>query len=447
MLRFHLGDEVFWSAVRLYLQRFKFKTVETNDFRATMEEVSGKSLVKFFEQWFERPGYPKLKVAFEYNAKEKTGTFHVEQTLKDQMPFILKTQVAWHSGVEGLQVRTIEIDTEKRSYSYSMTAEPNFVQFDPYCVLVHAAEFDPGRDMLIKQLHQSNVIGRIHAAHTLAKSGRREDAMAIADAYKKEKFWGAKREMAEAIADMYTSYAREWLAATLLGESDAMVLETSFELASDLQGEQIADSCLQRLRRGDLGYRAAAWAWHALGRQRESAPLNEMLAASKKVDLQHGFEQAGALRGMAISRQTAALDHLVSALKPGGQHYRSRAGAAAGLGILARTIDRGGRAKIQDALSAAMQDEHYWVRQAAAQAIVRGGFVASKAELQAYGRALPKQERVVVDAWLDGLADPDHSAVATAEDKVRDLEEKLRKLTDRLDKLESSKKTKVTQNA
>src|SRR5213078_3618228 len=68
-LRCELGDEVFWAAVRDYLQRYNGKVVETDDFRHVMEEHSGRALGKFFDQWFYTAAYPDLKVTFSYDDK------------------------------------------------------------------------------------------------------------------------------------------------------------------------------------------------------------------------------------------------------------------------------------------------------------------------------------------------------------------------------------------
>lgn len=37
------------------------KVVETSDFRKCLEEVSGRSLVRFFEQWFYSPSFPQVR--------------------------------------------------------------------------------------------------------------------------------------------------------------------------------------------------------------------------------------------------------------------------------------------------------------------------------------------------------------------------------------------------
>ncbi|MCH8940715.1 MAG: phosphoadenosine phosphosulfate reductase family protein, partial [Chloroflexi bacterium] len=62
MLHELLGDEDFWRGTRLYLDRFKGKMAETDDFRHALEDVSGVSLEQFFDQWVFRPGLPRLRV-------------------------------------------------------------------------------------------------------------------------------------------------------------------------------------------------------------------------------------------------------------------------------------------------------------------------------------------------------------------------------------------------
>jgi len=39
------------------------KVVETSDFRKCLEEVSGRSLVRFFEQWFYSPSFPQVRTS------------------------------------------------------------------------------------------------------------------------------------------------------------------------------------------------------------------------------------------------------------------------------------------------------------------------------------------------------------------------------------------------
>lgn len=62
MLRNEIGDEAFLNGLRLFYTRFKFSNVVTEDFRAVMEEVSGKDLARFFKQWLYIGGQPELTI-------------------------------------------------------------------------------------------------------------------------------------------------------------------------------------------------------------------------------------------------------------------------------------------------------------------------------------------------------------------------------------------------
>ena len=74
MLRHKVGEEAFWEGTRAYLQRFGADVAEGADFRRCLEAASGQSLARFFEQWFESPGCPKLKAAWSYDADKGQGT-------------------------------------------------------------------------------------------------------------------------------------------------------------------------------------------------------------------------------------------------------------------------------------------------------------------------------------------------------------------------------------
>src|SRR5262249_44283651 len=58
MLRHQLGEEVFWRAVAKYLNDHKGRGVETSDLRRSLEEVSGRDLEQFFQQWVYGHGIP-----------------------------------------------------------------------------------------------------------------------------------------------------------------------------------------------------------------------------------------------------------------------------------------------------------------------------------------------------------------------------------------------------
>jgi len=62
-LRFVMGDDVFFAAMRDYVDRFTHKTVTVADFQRVMEDHHGESLEWFFNQWLRGTGMPHYYVA------------------------------------------------------------------------------------------------------------------------------------------------------------------------------------------------------------------------------------------------------------------------------------------------------------------------------------------------------------------------------------------------
>jgi aminopeptidase N len=72
MLRYYLGDDVFFASLNTYLEEHKGTAVEVDELRMAFEEVSGEDLKWFFNQWFLSPGHPHIQVTYHYNEEEKS---------------------------------------------------------------------------------------------------------------------------------------------------------------------------------------------------------------------------------------------------------------------------------------------------------------------------------------------------------------------------------------
>ncbi|MDP1661526.1 MAG: M1 family aminopeptidase [Phycisphaerales bacterium] len=140
MLRERLGDDLFWKGVRLYIDRYKFQCVETSDFRKTLEEVSGQSLERFFDQWAFRPGMPSLKVDTAYDETSRMMTVTVEQSQKidaENPAYALRLPVFCEfPAQEGKdqpagQWLYIDMDTKSATESFDLPMKPNRVRIDP----------------------------------------------------------------------------------------------------------------------------------------------------------------------------------------------------------------------------------------------------------------------------------------------------------------------------
>jgi aminopeptidase N len=71
MLRGFLGDAAFQAGLRAYYAKFNNGSASSDDLRACMEEVSGKELKWFFDQWLRRAGNPSIEWTWSYDAAGK----------------------------------------------------------------------------------------------------------------------------------------------------------------------------------------------------------------------------------------------------------------------------------------------------------------------------------------------------------------------------------------
>ncbi len=438
-LRHLLGDDVFWPAVKDYVARFEGRVVETEDLRRVMEEHSGRSLVAFFDQWFYSPGYPALKVGFKYDAEKSEGAFEIEQTQEDEeagVPlFSFDLDLAW-TVVGRTQIETVHVEDKKHTFLVTMDEDPDQVRIDPGSRVLHKLDFDPGTPRLWAQLrHAPDVPGRIMAGVALAKTRRPANVAAVADAFRREPFWGVRVRLAEALADAGSEAAAQALAQLVTEEQDPQVLPGLLRAAGKYRSRAIAAAVEDRLATG-LGYLAQMAAYEALGAQRDMAPF-ELLASAAATDGYGGFAQSGALRALAATRRKEALAALVAAAAPGATSNRARPAAVGALGDFGKVLDGRGREVAAETIIDRLRDESPRVRQAAVAALKSLEDARGIPSLLAYREGRPAQEQVAVDRAVAALR---AGAKPRAKEREKDLEElhvELRKLKTAVGRLEA----------
>ncbi len=175
MLRQRLGDEVFFRGTKLYLERFAYRNVETDDFRRVMEEVSGRSLERFFTQWCLRPGLPRLKVEQAWDEESSTLTVSVEQTQKiDYLnpAYAFTLPVLVKLGEEETRWMHVEVDSRTATGTMKLPSKPTQVSVDPDLTVLAAVRVEKPLSMWIDEaLHGPTLLARLRAVEHLAQSG------------------------------------------------------------------------------------------------------------------------------------------------------------------------------------------------------------------------------------------------------------------------------------
>lgn len=436
MLRCLLGDDTFFPAVRDYLGRFKGKTVETDDFRRVLEEHSGRSLGRFFDQWLRSPGHPKLKVEVQHDDAKHETRITVTQTQADAklgiplFAFPLPLEI---TTAERTFTVTLAIEEARHVVLLPMDAPATRVRVDPTSTALFELDWDPGAPAWQAQLTQpDDVRGRILAAHALVKTGHPRDTQAVVSAFEAEPFWGVRCEWADALGDAQTEAALSGLLSLAATHRDPLSLAALLRQLGRYRDARIVPCLTARLAEG-LPPRAHEAALDALGAQRALAP-RETLAAEAQRPGHGGFAQRGALRGLGRTHQREAREPLQAALRPGAVHDLVRVAAAEGLGELIPHLERAEQEPAKDALEDALRDPHPRVRRAAAMALCAAGAGEKSDAISAYARTLPHQDRVGIERSITRLGKRDPDAASKQLDGLRD---KLRALEERLLVLEA----------
>lgn len=113
MLRRELGDEVFWSGMRLYYIKFRDSNALTADFEKAMETVSKKNLESFFKQWIFTGGEPDLKISYSPSSNRGFTDIIIEQTQEHLFSFNIDVQVKDPNGTQKIVIPVTDRITRK----------------------------------------------------------------------------------------------------------------------------------------------------------------------------------------------------------------------------------------------------------------------------------------------------------------------------------------------
>ncbi len=128
MLRNYLGEDAFFRGLNLYLKQNAFKNGEAHQLRLALEEVSGKDLNWFFNQWYFRSGHPVLKIDYKWNEDSRTQQVIIQQEQAGE-PFILPLAIDVYSG--GKKERhAVWVRNKTDTLNFAVAVKPDLVNVD-----------------------------------------------------------------------------------------------------------------------------------------------------------------------------------------------------------------------------------------------------------------------------------------------------------------------------
>ncbi|MEZ4661525.1 MAG: hypothetical protein R2911_28575 [Caldilineaceae bacterium] len=149
----------------------------------------------------------------------------------------------------------------------------------------------------------------------------------------------------------------------------------------------------------------------------------------------NGFAQAGALSGLAATRQTRALEALLERVNYGVCDEYARPAAVSALAAIGKGQEKATRAQVVEMLTDLLRDPWQRVHRAAASGL--GAMQATEAldALAAYARRVTNADAVRVERTMRSIRQADKEAGSALQTEVDGLQDKIRKLEERLERM------------
>lgn len=130
MLRQVVGDEAFFESLNLYLTQHALQSVEVHDLRLAFEEVTGRDLNWFFNQWFLDKGHPELLIEADYSQPENVLlSVYQTQDLNTTPIYKVPFEVSWYVNGER-KVKTLVLERAFQQFALENGDAIDQVYFD-----------------------------------------------------------------------------------------------------------------------------------------------------------------------------------------------------------------------------------------------------------------------------------------------------------------------------
>ena len=220
MLRSELGPDLYRKSIRTHLERHALASVTTEQFRATLEETSGRSLEKFFDQWVYGTGTPQLDLAYAWDEKSRTAKISVKQTQKiseDTHLFDLPLTLRFRSPAGSVE-KTVRIREKDEDFHFPLPAAPELVRIDPHVALLAKIQFKPSKPMLLAQLaDDTDPVGQLLALEQLTEKPDSDAISRLRSTLEKARHYSVRIKAAESLKK---AGSPEALAALLAAPAD-----------------------------------------------------------------------------------------------------------------------------------------------------------------------------------------------------------------------------------
>ena len=324
MLRTELGPDLFRKCIKAYLEKHQYDTVVTHDLIAVVEELSGRSFDRFFDQWVFHPHHPELQVKYSWDSGQKLAKIsitQVQQLTNDVALFHFPLKLRM-KGSFGTVDRVVDIKDKQTDLFVPFESAPEIFRVDPEYTLLAKVTVEIPRPMQVAQLKdESDLIGRIQALSQLSKSRDSETVKLIRERLTKDPFFGVRAEAAEALRTIHTDDALQALIESAKQDDARVRHKVNAEIGAffDEKAAAFVERTLAEEKNPEIRQDAA----RALGAY-PAEKHRETLLSALRSDSYEEMVASGAISGLRARADVGTLDALIAEVKNEKNGFNSR---------------------------------------------------------------------------------------------------------------------------
>ncbi|MBS1271620.1 MAG: Aminopeptidase N [Candidatus Marinimicrobia bacterium] len=445
MLRKELGDETFWQVMNHYVTTHQQQNVETIDLIRAIEDVTGRNMKKFFDQWVFGAGFPEITVNYTWEPDEdgEAGTAKItvkqtQETKKKTSIFDVPIDVRFVSDGDATE-KQIRLQEKEQVFYFHIDSKPERFEFDPKNWILKQLKLEVPQDLLLNQLtNAEDVMCRIYAAKALQENASAKVVDALSEALYSEEFWGVQAEIAKVLGEIKSERARNTLIDALRIEHPK-ARRAVVEALGNYHDETTAEA-VKSLAEEDASYFVESVANTSLGKTRVDWVTKEIQKSLDKESFNEVI-RAGVFNGLAELKSEENIPVLLEWTE-NGKPPMARAAAASALGKLGEEKPEV-KQRLLDLLK---PDEHFRVKISAVNGLQELNDASTVPALTSFGNREPngmlKRLGNMAARTIQG-SQKQSKAVRELQDEVEKLRSDRMSLVDRLEKVESQLNGKV----
>lgn len=137
MLRTEVGDEAYFAALKLFLTRHAYQAVEIQQLRLCFEEITGRDMNWFFNQWWYAKGHPVLDIQYSWADSSSEAVVTIKQkqdfstTPRYRLPMLIDVYTT-----AGKSTHRVVLTKAEQVFRFKSNAKPILVNADAQKILL-----------------------------------------------------------------------------------------------------------------------------------------------------------------------------------------------------------------------------------------------------------------------------------------------------------------------